>query len=306
MSGESLMKLPVFRTVKEAYGFIWYHLREFWLLAIPAIVVVSIAGAVFSWGLWTLSGRPGSFGDYLDSVGNPAGFDFQSFFWLWLIAAVVFAAVFCMYSVAWHRLYLVPSEAASARSAYRWEGRQTRFLFNYIKVFLLAIPVFVLVAIIVGGLGAVIGAASSDAGSAPESSTLLLVILLVQMFVWLSLGLFYARFSMLFPATAADAHMGIREGWRFTKGNGWRLLWIIVLVAVPIIAVTWPINLVISVVAYETGAIGSLTANLIIALIGQFFGFLTIAVGVSALSISYKRISDAQAPQPLGAAGDSV
>ncbi len=96
--------------------------------------------------------------------------------------------------------------------------------------------------------------------------------------------------------------MTLREGWRFSKGNGWRLLWIIVFVALPVGIVTWPINFAVSVLLFETGAISSLTANLLTALIGQFFGFIGIAVGVSALSISYKRLMDAQAAQPPGAA----
>ena len=96
--------------------------------------------------------------------------------------------------------------------------------------------------------------------------------------------------------------MTLREGWRLSKGNGWRLLWIIVFVALPVGIVTWPINSAVSALLFETGAISSLTANLLTALLGQFFGFIGIAVGVSALSISYKRLMDARAAQPAGAA----
>ena len=287
------MKLPIFGIVKQAYGFVWAHRAEFWKLAIPAIVIVSISGAVFSWGSWAISGKAQSFGEYLEnSVNleiNLEIVDFQSFFWLWLAAMTVFAIVFCMYSVAWHRLYLVPEEQANARAAYRWGGRQWRFLFNYVKIFLVMIPPFIVAEIVILGIAFVAAAAA---------------FIISQILLWLILGWFYARFSMLFPSTAADAHMKLREGWRFSKGNGWRLLWIIVFVALPVGIVTWPINFAVSVLLFATGAISSLTANLLTALLGQFFGFIGIAVAVSALSISYKRLmdaQDAQAAQPAGA-----
>ena len=283
------MKLPIFEIVKQAYGFVWAHRAEFWKLAIPAIVIVSISGAVFSWGSWAISGKAQSFGEYLENAANPEIVDFQSFFWLWLAPMIVFAIVFCMYSVAWHRLYLVPEEQASAGAAYRWGGRQWRFLFNYVKVFLVMIPPFFVAEIVI--LGIAVAAAAA--------------FIISQILLWLILGWFYARFSMLFPSTAADAHMTLREGWRFSRGNGWRLLWIIVFVALPVGIVTWPVNFAVSALLFETGAISSLTANLLTALVGQFFGFIGIAVGVSALSISYKRLMDAQdarAAQPAGAA----
>ena len=296
------MKLPIFEIVKQAYGFVWAHRVEFWKLAIPAIVIVSISGALFSWGLWTLFGKAQSFGEYLENAANPQIADFQSFFWLWLAAMIVFAIVFCMYSVAWHRLYLVPEEQASAGAAYRWGGRQWRFLFNYVKVFLVIIPLFVVAVVVIGGIGAVVGVVAARGGEASGTGLIVGAVIITQILVWLIVGWFYARFSMLFPSTAADAHMTLREGWRFSKGNGWRLLWIIVFVALPVGIVTWPINFAVSVLLFETGAISSLTANLLTALIGQFFGFIGIAVGVSALSISYKRLMDAQAAQPAGAA----
>ncbi len=298
------MKLPIFEIVKQAYGFVWAHRAEFWKLAIPAIVIVSISGAVFSWGLWTVFGKAQSFGEYLENAANPRIADFQSFFWLWLAAMIVFAIVFCMYSVAWHRLYLVPEEQASAGAAYRWGRRQWRFLFNYLKVFLVTIPLFV-VAVVAVVVGAVVVAAVAGAVAArgEETGTGLIVVFVIvtQILLWLVVGWFYARFSMLFPSTAADAHMKLREGWRFSKGNGWRLLWIMVFVALPVGIVTWPINFAVSVLLFETGAISSLTANLLTALIGQFFGFVGIAVGVSALSISYKRLVEARAALPVAA-----
>lgn len=293
------MKLPVFATVKQAYGFFWVHRSDFWKLALPAIIIVSLSGAIFTWGTWMAYGRAGSFAEYLENAADPEIVDFQSFFVLWLLAFIVFAAVFCMYAVSWHRLYLVPGEDASARGTYRWGGRQWRFLLGYIKVFLIVIPIFIVLAVILGGIGGVVGAAAAGGGGA----TLFVSVLVAQALSWLIVGWFYARFSMLFPAMAADAGLKVREAWRLSKGNGWRLLWIIVFVALPIAIVTWPVNFGISVVLMDSGVISSLTANLLTALIGQFFAFIGIAVGVSALSISYKLLVEAAAAQAV--AGDT-
>ena len=300
------MKLPIFEIVKQAYGFVWAHRAEFWKLAIPAIVIVSISGAVFSWGSWTVFGKAQSFGEYLENAANPQIADFQSFFWLWLAAMTVFAIVFCMYSVAWHRLYLVPEEQASAGAAYRWGRRQWRFLFNWVKVFLVMIPPLIF-AVLHRRYCRPCGRIRRRRGEGWRRIRHRFDCcgrLIAQILVWLVVGWVYAKFSMLFPSTAADAHMKLGEGWRLSVGNGWRLLWIIVFVALPVGIVTWPVNFAVSVLLFETGAISSLTANLLTALIGQFFGFIGTAVGVSALSISYKRLMDAQpaqAAQPAGA-----
>ena len=299
------MKLPIFEIVKQAYGFVWAHRAEFWKLAIPAIVIVSISGVVFSWGSWAIFGKAQSFGEYLENAANPQIADFPSFFSWWLAAMTVFAIVFCMYSVAWHRLYLVPEEQVSAGAAYRWGGRQWRFLFNYVTVFSVTIPLLLATVVVVAIVAGRIDIVVASGGEEPSKGLIFAAAIIAPVLVYLPVGWVYARLSMLFPSTAADAHVTLDEGWRFSKGNGWRLLWIIVFVALPVGIVTWSVNSAASFLLYETGAISSLTANLLTALLGQFFGFIGIAVGVSALSISYKRLmdaQDAQAAQPAGAA----
>ncbi len=292
------MKLPVFATIKQAYGFFWVHRSDFCKLALPAIIIVSLSGAIFAWGTWMAYGRAESFAEYLKNAADPEIVDFQSFLVLWLLAAIVFAAVFCMYAVSWHRLYLVPGEDASARGAYRWGRRQWRFLLSYIRVFLIVIPIFIVPVVILDGL-AVLRAVAAGGGGA----TLFVFVFIAPALSWLIAGWFYARFSMLFPAMAVDAGLKVRDAWRLSKGNGWRLLWIIVFVALPVAIVTWPVNFGISVVLMDSGVIPSLTANLLTTLIGQFFAFIGIAVGVSALSISYKLLVEAAAAQAV--AGDT-
>ncbi|MDE0539044.1 MAG: hypothetical protein OXH94_10005 [Rhodospirillales bacterium] len=299
------MKLPIFEIVKQAYGFVWAHRAEFWKLAIPAIVIVSISYAVISWGSWVIIGEPQSFGEHLEKTTKPSITDFQSFFWLWLapmtVFAIVFIIVFCMYSVAWHRLYLVPEEQANAAAAYRWGGRQWRFLFNYVKVVLMMIPPFIFV---FAGAALVGVSAGAMVRGGVEFGTVFAIVVafIVYILIWLAIGWLYAKVSMVFPSTAADAHMSLREGWRLSEDNGWQLLWIIVFVALPVGIVTWSVNYATSFLLHETGGTTPLTGIFLTALIRQFFGFIGTAVGVSALSISYKRLMDAGAAQPAGAA----
>ena len=115
----------------------------------------------------------------------------------------------------------------------------------------------------------------------------------------MGIGWVWARLSMLFPATAADAHMTVREGWQFSRGNGWRLFWIIVIVALPLSIIGWFVDLGLREFGFAIGLSGSLTGNLVFALISQFIAFVGLAVGVSVLSIAYTRIRDAAPAQVL-------
>jgi hypothetical protein len=187
-----------------------------------------------------------------------------------------------LYSVAWHRAFLVPGESVTIGSAYRWRKRQTQFLFAYLKLFGVIVGV-------VGVVGVVIGITTAAATS--EAS-----ILIIQLGYALAGGLIFSRLSMLFPATAVDRHMTLKEGWRFTRGNTWRLFGIGLMVAVPIALISVPFNILIGLLAVSTGVGGSLTGNLILTLMYHFLAFVGIAVGVTALSISYRRLTAGGAP----------
>ena len=286
-----MFKLPVIQTTLQAYAFVWQRRRQFWALAIPAIAIVAITSALTSWLQWLSLGRPATFAEYQRGAGGFIHSDATSAFFVLAAAGVVVSAVvLVLYSVAWHRIYLIPGTAQTPASVYRWQGRQTRFLLNYLKIFLLMIPAVVAAGVIVAGLAVGLSSAGGSGPLAAIAPFLPLAAVSVVFWVW-------ARFSMLFPACAVDHPMKIGECWRFSKGNGWRILWVIILTALPIGVISAPLNFAIAKISLETGLMASLTAGLGFALITQFFAFIAIAIGVSALSIAFQQLSANQPAQ---------
>ena len=289
------MKLPVIATVSDAYRFVWRDRKSFWALALPGIAILAISTAVFSWSSWLVSGSPDSLEQYMDSTNLWSESGLPAWFYvIWLVSMVIYLAVLVMYSVAWHRRYLVPGEGLSVWAAYRWHMRQTRFFLIYVKIVLLFIPLLFLLVIVLGLIGGATAAIVYSLGVHPDSANAAAIGFAIQIPLWMIIGWFFARVSMLFPATAIDNQMSVRKGWKFSRKNGWRLYWIIVFVAIPVWVISWPFSLVFSYSGLESGLYGSLTALVLWGFVTQFLAFIGIAVGVSALSISYKRLVEAE------------
>ena len=283
------MKLPVLATVREAFVFLWQRRSTFWSLVIPGIVFLSILGVLSIWLTWFVSGSPESFSEFVGTRQHrldPNNFGFV------IVAVLVDAVAYCafviLYSVAWHRAYLLPDESVTIGSAYRWRMRQTRFLFNYVKIFLAILAIMLFFWVAVAGIGPMV-----MAFGIPQ------LLILFQIAYLIVAGLVFARSSLLFPATAVDQHVDLAKGWAMSNGNSWRLFFIILFVGLPIWLISVPANVLITFAWFGTSIGASLTGNLILTLIYHFLAFIGIAVGVTALSISYQRLTLAAAmPEP--------
>ena len=201
------MKLPILPIVREAYGYVWAERRLFWALAIPAVIVLALIGAV-----------SGVFGQAALTSGHKT----SAMIWALVYAMLQFAAV-VMYSVAWHRAYLVPSDPMTPRGAYMWGGRQVRFLLAYFKLLAITIPFGIVVGILFSTLFA--SHQGTSAGGAPPHLT--------AGATWFAWGMavigmwIYGRLAMMFPAAALDAPSTIATSWRMTKNNGFAMFWIV-------------------------------------------------------------------------------
>jgi len=91
-----------------------------------------------------------------------------------------------------------------------------------------------------------------------------------------------------------DDTMTFQHCWNLTKGNGWRLLTIVVLGSLPVWLAGMLLSLLANSILSGWGIEESLTAGLILNLIDQTLAFIAVAVGVSVLSISYQRLSGAK------------
>ncbi len=255
--------LPVFGTVREAYAFVWRERQQFWQLTLPPLVILAILSALVQWGTVTS-------GVTLDGVKS---FTVQRTGWVGALSFVLLVLniwVWLAYSVAWHRSYLLPGWGCSPLDAYRLHGRQVRFLWTAIKIFILMIPgllVFPLFAAF-----AVVGIA------------LLLFGILIY-------GYVYGRLLIWLPAVAVDDRLTFGEAWAVSKGNGFRLLGVVLGVFLPLILLSLPALIMLGPLGVAAGATKSLTLGLVGSLIIEFFSFIGLAASISALSIAYGALS---------------
>lgn len=122
-----------------------------------------------------------------------------------------------------------------------------------ILLFIIAIPF----ALVVVGLGfAIFFAVGQGAGGGLAVALLAIVSLVV--FLWLAL-----RFSLAGPATFATSSFQLFESWTLTKGQGWRLVGLAILLALTLLAIEIVIGTVFVIGFFSLGALESLSPEAI-------------------------------------------
>lgn len=251
------MKLPVMMTVREALGFVWENRMWAINLALPAIVITGILTAV--------AGVTGP----APAPGQPVQLQFIQ------VALLVFNIWFTIvYSVAWHRAYLAEERNATVLECYLWRMRTTRFVIQYLKLFIIfGVIGFFFVLIFLGVSGSPIGAGATFGAGA-------------VVFLWLT-----GRLILILPATCVDHDLSLRDVLVLSGGNGWQVVGAMI-VAGLITAIVGAVPLMIAAgIVAATGAGETLSGSLAISLVGQFIGFVGIALGVSVLSVAYQRLT---------------
>jgi hypothetical protein len=200
-----------------------------------------------------------------------------------MIAGLVMLFPYTLFAVAWHRLVLLGPPAAPSWSL-RFERRHWRFVG-------LLVALYVLMYLSAGAALAVIGLISSAMQESAGGGLLLsLVVIAVVLLAMTS----YVRLTFVFPATAVDERFGFQEAWRVTKGCGFRLLAIFVMVglitAIPVAIVQ---GILLSAYLPETTRTGTAPeeatrAFLVPALVLQALYMPVIAASITALSISFR------------------
>ena len=209
------MKIEIFSTINIALKFCWNHRTQFYFLALPAVITLAILSTL------VMAFQPPEFqhalgfktsGQHIQFSKNSLGYLFIGSSWQGFSAFLLLIftiCIFSLYSVAWHRFYLVPKEGVKISDCYLWKNRHWKFLWSNLKIFLFIVPIG-LIAFMVTLTSAIF---------AP------LVGLITILFVIIC----YARFSMWLPAVALDQKLSLREVLLLTKGNGGRLAAILIL-----------------------------------------------------------------------------
>ena len=277
-----MQPLPVLNTIASAYRFVWEDRAALVRIAALPVVGLALAGTVLDALLpdqpLPTPSEDGSI-DPADIPFNIGG----------LVQTVLTLCFYVMFAVAWHRKWLLPAESVTVWSALRWDGRKTRFLVRLIGMSLLSMA---------GALpAAVVAVVLTYTGLLPiQVGTLMIVAALLVTF---------ARLSLVFPATAVDDPLSVKGCWLLTQKNGLRMLVIVIAPALPITI----LQVLVLSVLYSVGAaadlFATLTGALALALLQQAFSYAGIAVGVTALSISYDHFrKQAGSPSASGAGSE--
>ena len=224
-------------------------------MALPLVVAVAIVGTLFGW-LWppVFAATPEEFEA---AMANRRGGAMLS----GLLFAAISVAVFIMFAVAWHRRYLVPDELTTVRAALRWGWRQTRFLLLTIAVGLIAALAYAVSLTVVSLIG---GLLLGDQGQTAIGGLAFAALVIAAGLLALSI---YGRLSMWFPSTAVDHRMSLRACWAFSRGNGWRLALIIVLVTIPFLILLLVVYVPLAFAMLGTGLFSSLTLQFLVSLV---------------------------------------
>jgi hypothetical protein len=216
---------------------------------------------------------------------------------------LLMAAAYTLFAVAWHRFVLLETHwESSAPTA--WRRRHTVFFGYQLLVYLIVVVVLLPMLVVIGAMGLYPGRDPSTF----SASLFLLLFIVVVTAVFIFWYVFF-RLSFVFPARAVGERYTLRDSWRHTRGNGWRLIAIAFLVNVALSIVLLPLVLL------STGLITSLlfanpqssTASLVIAsvvlgavyVIAEFIG---LALNVTLISLSFRTATGWVPGPPLGLA----
>lgn len=291
-----MTKLSIAAVTREAFAFTWQKRSRFWFLAWPGIVVFSIEPFVKSW-LLARSLNPYSPDLVLPSFSTLLSLDAWMNNLIHIGSWIIIFLVVVMFSIAWHREYLIPNAVSTVSSSYIWRSRQWKFFRIYLELFflyLIAVPVILFSMTMISPIIDQILGSNLVFGA---------VGLFVYGGVWVVCGWFYTRIALAFPAIAVDIVATSQGAWHFSRGNGWRLFSVLAIVAFIYGAALWLLSLAGE--ALPTGHENALTLMLALPIAVGYatLELIGIAIGVSALSIAYRKLAEAGSSIEEPAAG---
>jgi hypothetical protein len=271
------MRLPVFATIVEAFSFCWQHRVDFYFLALPPVIVLSILSSLIG-VLFPVDTMEKIQLDFLssqinlsiNSVANPS----IGLSWLNLVNGFIFfvmALIFPLYSVAWHRIFLVQTENLVIKDYYKWRYRHWYFLWANIKIVLLIMP------IVLGGFAITLAS--------------FVLAPVVGIFLIFFVSICYARLSMWLPAAALDNKIEFSDVLLLTKGNGWQLAAILIITGLTTGLLERLALGIIITASKSIGVIGDLTQSLITSWAIYIIMYAGMAVGITALSLAYRKLT---------------
>ncbi len=218
--------LPVFATAIASFRFVLTHRRELlrlaWL-AVPAFLVITLGLDSFQ------SNRLAGDGVSADVVRSLLDLSARA-----VIASIVL--------VAWHRVVMLKQVGTQGAPGPAFGPREIRYLFVWLALSLAFLGAFAAVVAIMTTIQFVamvvlylllliVGAA--DALTVGQRDQFV-VLLWISVFFALPAASYVAgRLTLVLPALAVDRRRPLRQAWRMSAGNGWRLVLSSLLVLLP-------------------------------------------------------------------------
>ena len=201
---EALRKLPVLKTVREAYVRVFRNPR---LLARASLMPFSLSMALIALG-------------FSVPVTSSLG----------ILSAILGLLPYTFFGVAWHRLTLLGPVTGAPPLLPAWKQRHWRFLGYLLAVMLIG---YAAIAMVFSLVFAVI-----QPGQEAMSAGLGLMIFAGAAI----LAFIMARLSFVFPAVSVDESYRLRHAWTHTKGQGLRLIGATLLASAPMVALIWAVS----------------------------------------------------------------
>ncbi len=220
-----------------------------------------------------------------------------------VLVMILFFVPYTLFGVAWHRLTLLGPRVSAPRVTPIWKRRHWCFLGYALAITAIGYGLWMVVTVLSLFLAMPLGESAMFASESPK-----LVIFIVVAAAIGALGFAYLmmRFSFVFPAVAVGEAYGLKHAWRHTRGQGFRLIGLMILTALPISLASWLLHLILGFFIFEgasflvamgdfrdaTGLGDFVAANLVPLIVlhgtSTVFNYLLMAVMVSAISIAFR------------------
>lgn len=221
-------KLPVWRTVLDCTRLVLRHWLRLTLTGLPIVLLglfIWLPGdAVIGGPIMIDSGEPTPFGPVF-----PTGYILAMLGWWVLIAVTSTAAL-----VPVHRLVLLDDRGPYRFLPYRIGLREVRFLLVLLAVwapytlYSEATDLTLTSVIIAAVFLTVEGAQASMSGA--------IAILFALIAGGVAVAWLTARLAPALPMAATDAGLALPGAWKLTRGNGWRVFAVLVIVSLPAVS----------------------------------------------------------------------
>jgi hypothetical protein len=267
------MKLPLWRTIGEAYGIWFSHLGELIRISWLWLIVMTPILAAFMW--WQVPHVTAMMEAARSGHPDPApGVTLLT----QILNGVIMLPVVSSIAVAWHRLLLRGEHVGG--NYLRFDGVVLGYGILFLLIGLMAaVPQYV---------GAIYQAMTQPAGAAQLDSAALGIAFVGSL---ISIGVFFisGRLFLALPAKALERDITLGTAWAASKRNTWRMMWGYVFCLLPMGIVSGVLAFVLFSSAYDRIVVAVVWT--IMSLVWILFAM----VSVGFLSLAYRHFFEQEA-----------